>query len=170
MQTDNGKKRFTLSWMIISVSLVIALILVLMADNLLVIPRLFATDVMELGPHRINVPFDWYCIKVGENRYDISSVEHEAIQFSIRFRDDVQDVAVKELIAFLEKQSSICTTYSYENEDVIQTFPKSPNSDMPLSVFILFKRGLIITYAGPIADMYKPLDRIIQQTTPIQAN
>ena len=152
-------------WKILAIMLLVSMVLILLADNLLFVPKLIQRRSITVGICKLDLPFDWYYRKAAENEYAIDSVNQQEMIFGI--------VAQKELsrINFDSFQQTFSKTgnkwsqlYSIGSEQVLEIKNAYGSPFEHTDLFFLKKRRLEIVYMGDVADKYKTITYLINHS------
>lgn len=158
-------------WKILSFSLLVALVFVLLAENLLVVPRLFAPDNIRIGDLEIEMVSDWYCTQRDDRTAQITSVEKEDIIMTLRFKRELTQVDIDELEStFLPKTKGCCETYRLEDFEVLELHESDKVRCHAVDIILVPELGLQIYYIGDLARKYAVLTRVLNSTKKIKGN
>jgi len=151
-------------WKVFSMFSVVSLILVLLAYNLLFIPKLIQSKSLKVGSCELDLPFDWYFHKKSGNSYLISSVSQEKMIFVITPMEKFDRMDFEVLQKAICKEGECSFQYEISGEDVLEI--KSPYGTpfASMDMFFLKSRKLEIDYMGDLADKYDAISYLIRHS------
>jgi hypothetical protein len=151
-------------WKIISILLAIALVLALLADNLLFVPKLVQSKSLKVGTCELDLPFDWYFYQKSGSSYLIYSVSEEKMIFAITPVEKFDRMDFNVLKKAICKEGECSFQYEISGEDVLEIKSPYGTSFALMDMFFLKSRKLEIDYMGDLADKYDAISYLISHS------